>query len=117
MLPYHGVAFASQSVAIATLRRWYLPRPARSAPPWSGPAELKESDLNLLEFNVRTCPFNNCGATIPSDLFACRKHWYSLNKSERETIWAAYRDFLASRIDGETLRRVQQEVLGERGVA
>jgi len=66
---------------------------------------------------MRKCPFHNCGAEIPANLFACRRHWYSLSESERQRIWAAYRDWQDGRLGGEELREVQQQVLGDRGMA
>lgn len=67
---------------------------------------------------MRTCPFNNCDKQIINFMFACRKHWFSLNAAERAEILASYNDYGAD--DGislDELRRRQQAVLGDRGNA
>lgn len=66
---------------------------------------------------MRQCPFNDCPAEIGDDLFACRKHWYSLSDAERRRIWWAYREYLKDAMTMEELRAIQQQVLGTRGKA
>ena len=66
---------------------------------------------------MRKCPFNDCEEVIGDHLFACRRHWYSLNLTERQEVYAAYNDYTSDTIGVEELRRKQQEVLGERGTA
>ncbi len=66
---------------------------------------------------MRTCPFHNCVEDLPDHIFACRQHWFSLGKSERSTIYAAYESYMRDEIDIEELRRRQQAVLGTRGTA
>lgn len=66
---------------------------------------------------MRQCPFTNCERTVPDTVFACRQHWFSLTKPERDEIWAAYRDYQDGIIGVEGLRDRQQAVLGLRGSA
>lgn len=62
---------------------------------------------------MRTCPFTGCKATIPDHLFACGRHWHSLNPRQQRHIYAAYDDYLADKIGFDALRRRQQQVLDE----
>ncbi len=66
---------------------------------------------------MRRCPFNGCDKDIPSEMFACRPHWYSLARGDQNIIWNAYKRYTAGKIGPRELRRIQQEVLGERGKA
>lgn len=66
---------------------------------------------------MRTCPFAGCEVTLPDHLFSCKTHWWHLSRPERAQIHAAYDDYLNDRIDMEQLRKIQQEVLGDRGTA
>ncbi|MFO0806055.1 MAG: hypothetical protein U0791_23365 [Gemmataceae bacterium] len=66
---------------------------------------------------MRTCPFNGCGQKIPDKLFACRGHWFRLSRVEKSAIDTAYRRYLDGHIDVVELRRIQQDVLGNRGTA
>lgn len=63
------------------------------------------------------CPFTGCEKTVPDNIFACRGHWFSLNKTEQAEIHAAYNDYMEDRIGMEELRDRQQAVLGLRGSA
>lgn len=38
-----------------------------------------------------TCPHDTCSAKIPSNLFACRRHWFELSDELRRKIWNDYR--------------------------
>lgn len=60
---------------------------------------------------MRTCPFDGCGAQIPDEMFACRRHWCRLPRPLQTEIWVAYRSYLAGHIDVEELRRRQRAVL------
>jgi hypothetical protein len=66
---------------------------------------------------MRKCPFNNCAKPIPESMFACRGHWYSLSKPERDRVWSAYNAYVEDKIGVEELRAIQQEVLRDRGTA
>lgn len=37
------------------------------------------------------CPHPDCDAEVANEMFACRKHWYSLPQDVRTSIWRAYR--------------------------
>jgi hypothetical protein len=37
-----------------------------------------------------TCHATGCRVPVPPRMFMCRKHWYSLPKSMRDAVWAAY---------------------------
>ena len=66
---------------------------------------------------MRRCPFTNCDKTVPDNIFACRGHWFSLNKGEQAEIYASYGDYTAGIINVEELRDRQQAILGLRGSA
>jgi hypothetical protein len=66
---------------------------------------------------MRMCPFTGCNKNMPDNMFACRSHWFSLNKAEQREIHDAYDDYMAGVIDIERLRDRQQSVLGLRGSA
>ena len=66
---------------------------------------------------MRTCPFRGCDESLPDSVFACRRHWFQLDRAERNKIWTAYRRYLADVITMEELREAQQQVLGHRGTA
>jgi hypothetical protein len=66
---------------------------------------------------MRTCPFHGCDARIPDVLFACRFHWSTLSRVDQRRISAVYANYLAGDLDVEQLRRIQDEVLGDRGLA
>jgi hypothetical protein len=44
-------------------------------------------------------------------MFACARHWKTLNKEQQRTLYRAYDEYLASRLSLEELRAVQGEVL------
>lgn len=60
---------------------------------------------------MRECPFQDCGAMLPDNLFACRKHWYAISGPDRKIIHAAYDDYMNDRIGIEKLRCIQDDVL------
>jgi hypothetical protein len=64
---------------------------------------------------MRTCPFHGCAETIPGEYFACKRHWYSMNRRDRVGLAVAYNAFLDGRLTLAELRRKQQEILGDRG--
>ena len=64
---------------------------------------------------MRTCPFDDCGAHIPDSMFACRRHWYTLGRTARDEIWAAYNSYMADRLTTDELRAIQSRVLAEAG--
>lgn len=66
---------------------------------------------------TRKCPFNGCDQRTSPNMFCCRGHWFSLSKTDRDTIWSAYRRYTADAMGIEELRRIQQAVLGTKGVA
>lgn len=37
------------------------------------------------------CPHPACNAPKPGNMYACRKHWFSLPQNIRNAIWAAYK--------------------------
>ena len=37
------------------------------------------------------CPHPTCGAPKPGNMYACRKHWFSLPQHIRNAIWAAFK--------------------------
>ena len=62
---------------------------------------------------MRTCPFTFCGKSIQETMFACKQHWYSLNKVQRDTIWDAYHAYTNGDISITALRAIQSQVLAE----
>jgi hypothetical protein len=62
---------------------------------------------------MRACPFAHCGELIPENMFACYRHWLTLDKWQMARIWACYRDYLADNIDLDGLRAIQQEIVCE----
>ena len=66
---------------------------------------------------TRLCPFHGCEARIADEVFACRKHWFSLSHDERTIVYESYYRYTADEIDVDELRRQQQSVLGGRGDA
>ena len=66
---------------------------------------------------MRKCPFNDCEEVIGDHLFACMRHWNSLNLTDRHTIEEAYEAYLDGDDGLVELRKRQQEVLGDRGTA
>lgn len=40
---------------------------------------------------THTCPRPGCTKSVPSEMFACGQHWYTLPDSIRIEIWRAYR--------------------------
>jgi hypothetical protein len=65
----------------------------------------------------RPCPFHGCVQTLPDYLFACKAHWFTLSPEERDCIWNAYRCWHEGNLGSNELRRIQQDVLGDRGTA
>jgi hypothetical protein len=65
----------------------------------------------------RPCPFHGCTQVLPDYLFACKAHWFSLLPAERDCIWEAYTRWKDGSLGVDELRRIQQEVLGDRGTA
>lgn len=61
----------------------------------------------------RQCPFNGCEQMIEPEMFACKPHWFSLTLSQRGRIYHYYRLLNEGKIDGQELRRRQQQVLDE----
>jgi hypothetical protein len=47
---------------------------------------------------VSICPHPDCDRTIPSTMFACRPHWYSLPPFLRSKIWRNYQSGEMDRI-------------------
>lgn len=43
--------------------------------------------------DTRQCPRDGCTATVPSYMFACRSHWFSLPSGIRSRIWRAWRAY------------------------
>ena len=43
------------------------------------------------------CPIPGCKVDVASDMFACKRHWFSLPKYIRDEIWASYRDGIRKR--------------------
>lgn len=66
---------------------------------------------------MRKCPFNDCNKQLPDAVFACRKHWFSLNVAERAAVYQCYNQYLYGTINIEELRAEQQMVLRDRGTA
>lgn len=62
---------------------------------------------------MRLCPFRDCGDTIPSHKFGCRKHWFSLSEAHKQRIWDGYLDYQAQRINVRQLAELQKQVLAE----
>jgi hypothetical protein len=60
---------------------------------------------------MRICPFDGCQVKIADEVFACRRHWFSLNAEERRWIKFAYNQYLRGEIEVEKLREIQQSVL------
>lgn len=66
---------------------------------------------------MKTCPFQDCAATIGEQYFACAKHWQTLAPEAQRRIHKAYFGYLEGTLTIEELRRLQQDVLGPRGTA
>lgn len=66
---------------------------------------------------MRNCPFHQCEATLPDNLFACKPHWRALDMKDRWKISDAYASYLRDQITLLELRTIQQIVLGNRGTA
>lgn len=67
---------------------------------------------------TRHCPFHDCPVDdLSHEMFACRKHWFSLSMAQRFRINSAFRDYRDDKISLIQLRRIQQSVLGSRGTA
>lgn len=66
---------------------------------------------------LRQCPFHGCNIRIPGSVFACRRHWFSLNRAERLKVYDSYGRWQAGELSLEELRAIQQQVLGTRGTA
>lgn len=62
---------------------------------------------------MRTCPFHGCKVVVHDSVFACKRHWFSLNATQRQTIYSAYDDYMTDKISMEELRRIQQSVLDQ----
>ena len=62
---------------------------------------------------TRQCPFTNCTRKIDPSLFACGGHWRSVPTALRRVVHAAYNDWKRGKIDGDTLRKIQQNVLDD----
>lgn len=65
----------------------------------------------------RICPFHGCGRKIGDSMFACGKHWYSLNRADQMRVHEMYADYTTGKIGIETLRHRQNDVLRSRGSA
>lgn len=37
------------------------------------------------------CPHPTCDEQVPTEMFSCRRHWFSLPQGMRNRIWANYR--------------------------
>jgi len=61
----------------------------------------------------RVCPFTGCGVGIDAEMFACKRHWFSLPNLQQRRILVAYKLWRVGEIDGAELRRRQQEVLDQ----
>lgn len=59
----------------------------------------------------RTCPFAGCGEPIDPARFACKRHWFSLSESQKQTIVAAYHDYRDEKIGVKELRAIQQKII------
>ena len=46
---------------------------------------------------LNPCPAPDCSAQVPSERFACRRHWYALPQQIRNRIWATWKARLAAR--------------------
>lgn len=66
---------------------------------------------------MRTCPFHGCEATVQDHMFACFPHWKMLSPQDKSRIGRAYDDYRKDLFGIEVLRRIQQDVLGDRGTA
>lgn len=66
---------------------------------------------------MRQCPFSGCGLKIGDEIFACRRHWFSLTRQQRGQIKIAYAQYVEGEIGVEKLREIQQKILGDRGTA
>jgi hypothetical protein len=62
---------------------------------------------------MRQCPFDGCKRHIPDDRFACPTHWFSLNATQRSTIWGCYSEYTRGEIGVDELRMIQKSVLDE----
>ena len=37
------------------------------------------------------CPGPGCTATVPTEMLACRRHWFQVSKPVRDAVWRAWR--------------------------
>jgi len=60
---------------------------------------------------TRHCPFVCCDIPIPSDCFACRKHWWELSTEHRSRILGVWNAYRLGHITVHELRHEQETVL------
>lgn len=63
------------------------------------------------------CHATACKATVPPEMFMCRRHWYMLPKSLRNKIWRTYRpgqcdDWHISHAYAEAARECVRHIAG-----
>lgn len=60
---------------------------------------------------MRVCPFHGCKMMISTDLFACRIHWKTMSKEDREAIMDAWLAYQNDKLDLTSLRARQDEIM------
>lgn len=60
---------------------------------------------------MRNCPFPNCRESIPDENFACRKHWPTMPKEEREQVAKIWEAFRQGHMTAEQFQDAQDEVM------
>ena len=45
------------------------------------------------------CPGPGCELVVPTDMLACRRHWFQVSKPVRDEVWRAWRGLQGERDD------------------
>jgi hypothetical protein len=40
---------------------------------------------------AHTCPGPGCASQVPTEMLACREHWFQVPKALRDEVWASWR--------------------------
>ncbi len=59
------------------------------------------------------CPFPGCRVQIEDDRFACRKHWFSIDRENQAVIYGAYARYTAGTLTLAQLRVIQAKVIAD----
>jgi hypothetical protein len=48
---------------------------------------------------THTCPGPGCESRVPTEMLACREHWFQVPKALRDEVWSAWRALQRERDD------------------